>query len=90
MLLGHPLVLAFLLSTADAYKLDGAYNFAAFKKVLIKGYHGTRHGIMYSIIDSYIYGNVTYSLVCLSYLPIWSLLWTITQAKSTVACNQAK
>ena len=79
MLAAHPLVLSYILCTADVYRLDG--NDMSLVKVLHKGLGTTEHALMYGIIDSYIYGNLTYALGCLSYFPIWSLLWSIVHAK---------
>merc|ERR1712029_849691 len=82
MILGHPLVLAFLICLADAYRLDGRDMVPA--KIIIRAFQNTKHALMYSVIDSFIYGNVTYSLCCLSYLPIWTLLWTTLHSKKSV------
>ena len=79
MVLGHPMVLAFALSLADAYRLDG--HDMSFAKVAAKAFQNTKHVLMYSVIDSFIYGSVSYALCCLSYLPIWTLLWTTVHSK---------
>ena len=79
MVLGHPVVLAFVLSLADAYRLDG--HDVSFGKVAVKAFTNTKHALMYSVIDSFIYGSVSYALCCLSYLPIWTLLWTTVHSK---------
>jgi len=84
MLLAHPLTLTLLLCLVDTYRIGeiGGGDMSA-AKVFVKGYQSAKHGLMYSVIDGYIYGNVTYALCCLSYLPLWTLLWTITHAKPT-------
>jgi len=79
MLIGHPLVVAYLVCLADSFRLDGQD--MSLVKVALRALDNTKHGIMYSIIDSFIYGSVTYSLTCLSYLPIWTLLWTTVHSK---------
>ena len=79
MVMGHPMVLAFVLSLADAYRLDGRD--MSFGKVALKAVQNTKHALMYSVIDSYIYGSVSYALCCLTYLPVWTLLWTTVHSK---------
>lgn len=41
----------------------------------------TKRGLMYSITDGYIYGNLNYSVACTLLVPCWILLWMVNNAR---------
>jgi glycosylphosphatidylinositol transamidase len=69
-LLTHPLVLLSIFSSIDNYNYTETINFDNFIRA-------TKSAIMYTIVDGYIYGNISYSLVTMCLLPCWYLFWCL-------------
>lgn len=45
-------------------------------------YNATKHALMYSVTDWFIYGNFNFPIGCLFLLPCWSLLWIVHTSRS--------
>ena len=68
----NPLVLTFL-----AAALDTAITFPGVSPLtlLYRSAQAWQNGVMFSIVDSYIYGNMLYTILTVWILPIWLLFY---------------
>lgn len=77
-LLASPLVLTFLFVMYDTM---ATFPEVTPLKLLEKTYFATRHSLMYSIIDSYVYGNWLFAVGTTLLFPVWLQFWIITNLK---------
>ncbi|XP_050307434.1 glycosylphosphatidylinositol anchor attachment 1 protein [Anthonomus grandis grandis] len=74
----HPLLICFtaiLCSTIVMFMQD------SLKDILLKAVDATQQAVIYSIIDSMIYGNWLYTVVTMVFIPNWLCFWFVTSSK---------
>eukprot|EP00088_Acartia_fossae_P023362 TRINITY_DN2439_c0_g1_i6.p1 TRINITY_DN2439_c0_g1~~TRINITY_DN2439_c0_g1_i6.p1 ORF type:complete len:660 (-),score=121.18 TRINITY_DN2439_c0_g1_i6:861-2840(-) len=85
-LMCHPLILGGIASTVDTIRTfpsAGAY------KLTVRSLEAWQRGVMFSIVDSYIYGNVMYDLASILLLPAWIILYLLCLANPRAAEDAA-
>jgi len=73
-ILCNPLVLSGIATIIDTYR---TFPNISWDVVLIRSMHAWQSAVMFSVVDSYIYGNVLYSMATMCLLPIWIVLYLI-------------
>jgi len=73
-LLSHPLVLAGLVATLDTIR---TFPTVGIYKLTVRSLEAWQRGLMFSIVDSYIYGNVLYDLGTVGLMPTWIILYLL-------------
>jgi len=73
-ILCNPLVLSGIATVIDTYR---TFPNITWDLVLIRSMHAWQSAVMFSVVDSYIYGNVLYSMATMCLLPIWIVLYLI-------------
>merc|ERR1712025_679799 len=73
-ILCNPLVLSGIATIIDTYR---TFPNITLDVVLIRSMHAWQSAVMFSVVDSYIYGNVLYSMATMCLLPIWIVLYLI-------------
>jgi len=70
----NPLVLSGIATVIDTYR---TFPNITWDLVLMRSIHAWQSAVMFSVVDSYIYGNVLYSMATMCLLPIWIVLYLI-------------
>jgi len=85
----HPLVLAGIACTIDTIR---TFPTVGIEKLTIRSLEAWQRSVMFSIVDSYIYGNVVYDLATILLLPCWIVLYLLCTAStdSTISSSKMK
>jgi hypothetical protein len=86
-LLCHPLILAGIACTLDTIK---TFPTVGIEKLTIRTMEAWQRSVMFSIVDSYIYGNVLYDLGTVLVLPCWLVLYLLCFATTEPTQDPAK
>jgi len=70
----NPLVLSGIATLIDTYR---TFPNITWDVVLLRAMQAWQSAVMFSVVDSYIYGNVLYSMATMCLLPIWIVLYLI-------------
>ncbi|KAJ8946439.1 hypothetical protein NQ318_014426 [Aromia moschata] len=86
----HPLVVLTAVVLVNSYLM---FPEEKVKEMLYRGLDATQHAIVYSIVDSMIYGNWLFSLVISIFIPNWLCFWcvavsAIEKPKNVVTVNK--
>jgi len=73
-LLCQPLVLAGIVAAADTIR---TFPNVGIYKLAVRSFEAWQRGILYSVVDSHIYGNVLFDLGAVFLLPCWTLIYLI-------------
>eukprot|EP00092_Neocalanus_flemingeri_P071307 GFUD01087632.1.p1 GENE.GFUD01087632.1~~GFUD01087632.1.p1 ORF type:complete len:650 (-),score=226.04 GFUD01087632.1:40-1989(-) len=73
-ILCNPLVLSGILTVIDTYR---TFPGISWDVVLLRAMQAWQSAVMFSVVDSYIYGNVLYSMATVFLLPLWIVLYLI-------------
>jgi len=73
-ILCNPLVLSGIATLIDTYR---TFPNITWDLVLLRAMQAWQSAVMFSVVDSYIYGNVLYSMATMCLLPIWIVLYLI-------------
>jgi len=79
-LLCHPMILAGVAATIDTIR---TFPTVGIEKLTIRSLEAWQRSVMFSIVDSYIYGNVLYDLGTVLVLPCWLVIYLLCFAEST-------
>jgi len=83
-ILCNPLVLSGILTIIDTYR---TFPNITWDVVLLRSLQAWQSAVMFSVVDSYIYGNVLYSMATMCLLPIWIVLYLIIFTESDTEAN---
>ena len=86
-ILCNPLVLSGIVTIIDTYR---TFPSITWDVVLIRALQAWQSAVMFSVVDSYIYGNVLYSMATVFLLPIWIVLYLIVFSEEDPAENEEK
>lgn len=77
----HPFVLPLIIIVGYTY-----LNFPndPFQSVLIRGYRANQQALVFSIVDSMVYGNWFYNITTAVMLPMWLLFWNVLRSSITI------
>jgi len=70
----NPLVLSGIATLVDTYR---TFPNITWDVLLLRAMQAWQSAVMFSVVDSYIYGNVLYSMATMCLLPIWIVLYLI-------------
>ncbi|KAK2725481.1 glycosylphosphatidylinositol anchor attachment 1 protein-like isoform X2 [Artemia franciscana] len=71
-LLAHPVMILHVVLLLDAYR---TFPEETPPSILLKSLSAAKRSVMYSLMDSFVYGNKMYDTCIQFYLPIWMLHW---------------
>lgn len=74
----HPLVVVFFVVLVNTVLM---FSDEHWKEILRRNVEATQHAVIYSIVDSMIYGNWMFSVVTCIFLPNWMCFWCTTFAR---------
>ena len=74
----HPLSLMAAFVTLDTYMHFPEEDFFTFN---FRAASSIKRALMYSVVDSMIYGNWVFPVACTCLLPVWLMLWHVLQTK---------
>lgn len=70
----HPVLVLVIIVLINTYIL---FPDERFKEIFFRGLDATNQAIIYSIVDSIIYGNWLFSVVTCIFIPNWLCFWSI-------------
>jgi len=73
-ILCNPLVLSGIATIIDTYR---TFPTISWDLIMVRSMQAWQSAVMFSVVDSYIYGNVLYSMATVCLLPIWIVLYLI-------------
>ncbi|KAF2352581.1 GPI transamidase component Gaa1 [Trinorchestia longiramus] len=78
LLLVHPLSLVIIFAS-----LDTVVNFPdeGVMELLLRCVNASKRALMYSVVDSLVYGNWVYPVACWCLMPVWLMLWHVQHSQ---------
>ena len=83
----HPYVLLLAFVSVDTY---ANFSGESLSMLALRCCAATKRALMYSVVDSLIYGNWVFPAACTSLLPVWMLLWHVLFSKPTPQHHEEK
>lgn len=74
MILVHPMLLLFVVTLIDTYRVFPE-DLASPLHFVNKAFVASQRALVYAIVDDAIYGNWLFTLATSLYLPLWSVAW---------------
>ncbi|XP_018578205.1 glycosylphosphatidylinositol anchor attachment 1 protein [Anoplophora glabripennis] len=71
----HPLTVLVVVVLVNTYSM---FPTESFKEILSRGWDASQQAVIYSIVDSMIYGNWLFSVVTSIFIPNWLCFWCIS------------
>lgn len=78
LLLVNPVVLLYLACALDTFR---SFPENSISQLWSGSWEATKRALVFSVTDSYVYGNVNFILACLFLLPCWNIFWTLNNSQ---------